>query len=77
VINLPDGAFSLVKCRNNPRRIGIGIKATDHLGNVRLLWFKPRELIRFFKANESFFLETAWRYAIPPEEYREYGMPVP
>jgi len=40
------GAFSLV---HGGHKIGIGIKATDHLGHTRLYWFELRDVSRFFR----------------------------
>jgi hypothetical protein len=71
VWDFPDGAFSLFDGR---RRIGIGIKATDRSGFVRLFWFKPRDVTRFFSSFEERFLATAQKYAIRREKYMDYGV---
>jgi hypothetical protein len=71
VWDFPDGAFSLFDGR---RKIGVGIKATDRLGHVRLYWFKLRDVSRFFKTSEATFLTTALKYAIPREKYKEYAI---
>jgi hypothetical protein len=69
--DFPDGAFSLMA---GGRRVGVGIKATDRAGRVRLYWFKPRDVSRFFCACEDRFIATALKYAIPKEKYKEYGV---
>ena len=71
VWDFPDGAFSLF---DGGRRIGIGIKATDRGGFVHLFWFKPRDVTRLFRSFEDRFLATAQKYAIPRENYRDYGV---
>jgi len=67
----PDGAFSLVSCG---RKIGIGIKATDHFGCYRLYWFKLRNVSRLFAALQNRLVATASKYAIPKERYADYGV---
>jgi hypothetical protein len=67
--DFPDGAFSLMA---GERRIGVGIKATDRAGRVRLCWFKPRDVSRFFRTCEDRFITTALKYAIPKEKYKDY-----
>jgi hypothetical protein len=69
--DFPDGAFSLF---DGARRIGIGMKATDRAGFARLFWFKPKDVSRFFRACEDRFIATALKYAIPREEYKNYGV---
>lgn len=69
--DFPDGAFSLFE---DGRKIGIGIKATDPLGQSRLYWFKLRDVTRFFRSSEAHFLATALKYAIPREKYAEFGI---
>lgn len=71
VWDFPDGAFSLF---DGGRRIGIGIKTTDRAGTVRLFWFKPRDVTRFFSSFEERFLATAQKYAIPRENCKDYGV---
>jgi hypothetical protein len=68
---LPDGAFSLV---HGGHKIGIGIKATDHLGHTRLYWFKLRDVSRFFAAFQDRLVATASKYAIPKDRYADYGV---
>jgi hypothetical protein len=69
--DFPDGAFSLF---DGARRIGIGMKATDRAGFARLFWFKPKDASKFFRACEDRFISTALKYAIPREEYKDYGV---
>ena len=71
VWDFPDGAFSLF---DGARRVGIGIKATDAVGCVRLFWFRPQDVTRFFRSFEQQLLATAQKYAIPKERYRDYGV---
>jgi len=68
---VPDGAFCLV---HRGRKIGIGIKATDHLGHTRLYWFKLRDVSRFFAEFQDRLVVTASKYAIPKERYSDYGI---
>jgi hypothetical protein len=70
VWDFSDGQFSLVR---GGRRIGIGIKVTDQLGESWLYWIKFRELVRRNNAAWDQIAEAAMRYAIPPEEYGAYG----
>jgi hypothetical protein len=71
VWDFPDGAFSLFA---GNRRIGIGMKATDKRGRVRLYWFRLRDLSRFSRTMQDRLFEAASRYAIPPGKYTEYDM---
>ncbi len=71
VWDFPDGAFSLF---DGGRRIGIGIKATDHAGFGRLFWFKLSDVTKLFRSFEDRFLPTALKYAIPRENYKDYGV---
>jgi hypothetical protein len=68
---VPDGVFSLV---HRGRKIGIGIKATDHLGHSRLYWFKLRDVSRFFATFQNRLVATASKYAIPKERHTDYGI---
>jgi hypothetical protein len=71
VWDFPDGAFSLFK---PGRKIGVGIKATDPVGQVHLFWFKLRDASRLFSEFEAHFAATASKYAIPREKYTDYGV---
>jgi hypothetical protein len=50
VYNFPESAFALFRGR---RRIGIGFKATETSGDVRLAWIKLADLARFARAGGS------------------------
>jgi hypothetical protein len=67
----PDGWFSLFF---RTRRIGIGLKMTDHRGHRRLLWVRLRDLTRFSSKAQQLLIETARRYAITREEYERYNV---
>lgn len=70
VWDFPDGTFSLVQ---RGRRIGIGIKLTDQLGEPWLYWMIFRGLIGRSNVAWDQISETAMRYAIPPSDYSLYG----
>jgi hypothetical protein len=67
----PDGWFSLFF---HSRRIGLGIKRTDHTGFARLFWVKLRDLSRFSLTARRLLMETAQRYAIPRDQYAQYNI---
>ena len=69
--DFPDGAFSLVM---GGRKIGVGIKATDHLGRARLYWFKLRDVSRFLKTFQDSLVTAAVKYGIPKEKYADYSI---
>ena len=73
---IPATTFETDK-RRAPADLGrcrIALKSTDRAGRVRLYWFKPRDVSRFFCACENRFIATALKYAIPKEKYKEYGV---
>jgi hypothetical protein len=70
VWDFPDGQFSLLQ---RGRRIGIGIKLTDHFGEPWLYWMRFRGLVRRNDAAWDQIAEAAMRYAIPKENYSAYG----
>jgi hypothetical protein len=66
------GAFSLF---DGPRKIGIGIKATDRTGYPRDFVGSSFGMCRDCSTHSKvLFLATALKYAIPRVEYRNYGI---
>jgi hypothetical protein len=74
VYDFPDGNFSLIY-RNRP--IGLGFKATNPDGEVRLFWIKYRDLECFSREWRKKMGEMFERLAIPPERYPEYPFLTP
>ena len=69
VYDFPDGNFSLFQ---RGRNFGIGFKATDASGNVRLFWIKRRDILRFGNAWQQKVIDALRSVAIPPERYTDY-----
>jgi hypothetical protein len=69
--DFPDGAFSLF---DGARRIGIGIKGINPAGRARLVWFRPRDMTRLFRSFGERFPAAAQKYAIPKENYKNFGV---
>jgi hypothetical protein len=69
VYDFPDGSFSLF---HRGRNIGIGFKATDAGGYVRLFWIKRRDLLRFGHDCQEKVIDALRRIALPPERYPDY-----
>lgn len=66
-----DGWFSLFF---RTRRIGLGVKMTDHRGRRRLLWVRLRDLTRLSSNARQLLIETAKRHGIPEAEYERYNI---
>jgi hypothetical protein len=69
VYDFPDGNFTLFQ---RGRNLGIGFKATDASGNVRLFWIKRRDLLRFGNDWQPKVIDALRSVAIPPERYVDY-----
>ena len=69
VYDFPDGNFALFRRR---RRIGIGFKATEASGDVRLAWIKVIDLMRLARRWEPKVINALASFAIPPERYAEF-----
>jgi len=69
VYDFPDGNFTLFQ---RGRNLGIGFKATDAGGHVRLIWIKRRDLMRFGNDWQQKVIDALRSAAIPPERYADY-----